>query len=124
MRRRPLAVGRERCWEAVGGGFGPAVRRRRVLIGPGRSATREEPMGTARAYVVHPPVAPAFWQLGNLWHVMASGIQQTAAGRSAGLTGTHHRTIFTADPLERYRPVGLEIGMPSGFVCICTLTRS
>ena len=31
-------------------------------------------MTTARAYVVTPDDAPGFWQLGNLWRVMASGI--------------------------------------------------
>ncbi len=31
-------------------------------------------MTTAGAYVVTPDDAPGFWQLGNLWRVMASGI--------------------------------------------------
>jgi len=30
---------------------------------------------TARGYVVHSDEAPAFWQLGNLWRVMATGVQ-------------------------------------------------
>ncbi|MBC7799090.1 MAG: cupin domain-containing protein, partial [Gemmatimonadaceae bacterium] len=32
-------------------------------------------MTTARAYVMHPDDAPGFWQLGNLWRVMATGVQ-------------------------------------------------
>ncbi|MBC7801059.1 MAG: cupin domain-containing protein, partial [Gemmatimonadaceae bacterium] len=32
-------------------------------------------MSTARAYVMHPDDAPGFWQLGNLWRVMATGVQ-------------------------------------------------
>ncbi|HEY0780285.1 MAG TPA: cupin domain-containing protein [Gemmatirosa sp.] len=32
-------------------------------------------VSTARAYVATPDDAPGFWQLGNLWRVMASGIQ-------------------------------------------------
>jgi quercetin dioxygenase-like cupin family protein len=30
---------------------------------------------TARGYVVHSDEAPAFWQIGNLWRVMATGVQ-------------------------------------------------
>ena len=30
---------------------------------------------TARTYVATPDSAPAFWQLGNLWRVMATGVQ-------------------------------------------------
>ena len=32
-------------------------------------------MNTARAYVATPDTAPAFWQIGNLWRVMATGVQ-------------------------------------------------
>ena len=32
-------------------------------------------MNTARAYVATPETAPAFWQIGNLWRVMATGVQ-------------------------------------------------
>ena len=30
---------------------------------------------TARAYVMRPDDAPAFWQIRNLWHVVATGVQ-------------------------------------------------
>lgn len=32
-------------------------------------------MNTARAYVVNTSDAPAYWQIRNLWHVMATGVQ-------------------------------------------------
>lgn len=32
-------------------------------------------MTTARAYIVTADKAPAFWQIRNLWHVMATGVQ-------------------------------------------------
>ena len=32
-------------------------------------------MTTARAYVMRPDDAPAYWQIRNLWHIMATGIQ-------------------------------------------------
>jgi len=32
-------------------------------------------MTTARAYVMRPDDAPAYWQIRNLWHVMATGVQ-------------------------------------------------
>ena len=31
--------------------------------------------GTERAYVLRPGEAPAFWQIGNLWRAMATGVQ-------------------------------------------------
>ena len=32
-------------------------------------------MTTARAYVMQPDEAPAFWQIGNLWRAVATGVQ-------------------------------------------------
>ena len=32
-------------------------------------------MKTSRAYVATPETAPAFWQIGNLWRVLATGVQ-------------------------------------------------
>ena len=32
-------------------------------------------MTTARPYIVTPDTAPNFWQIRNLWRVMATGIQ-------------------------------------------------